>query len=159
MTPLATILNYLFHTYLFFVTYSIFIFIYIRVCVSVLCHSFYIDCAICKTFLKLNDRGKCYGCKETICNPRTMSVNLAKEEVSRKSGKECSAEIVNVYRNAWTCAEVEEDLDGNINGDVQGTLLWCYRDTCKVICGEGFHVHKNKEGHAGLSGLHYRNCK
>ena len=130
-------------------------------CVSVLCHSFYIDCAICKTSLKLNDQGKCYGCKETICNPNTMSVNVAKGDVFRKSGKECSAEIVNVYRKNWTCEKVEKDLKGNINGDIQATLLWCYRDTCKVICGEGtgFHVHEHESGHPGLSGLHYGNGK
>jgi hypothetical protein len=129
------------------------------VCVSVLCHSFYIDCAICEISLTSNDQGTCYGCKQTICNPYCVQVNTTKEEVSRKSGKECSGEIVNVYRNTWTCEEVVEDLDGNINGDIQGPLVWCYRDTCKDMCGEGFHVHKNKLGHAGLSGLHYGNCK
>jgi hypothetical protein len=157
MTPLATILNYLYHTYLFFVTYSIFIFIYIHVCVSVLCHSFYIDCAVCKDSLELNDQGTCYGCKQIICNPYTISV--VKGEFFRKSGKKCSAEIVNVYRKNWSCAKVEKDLKGNINGDIQGTLVWCYRDTCKDICGEGFHVHKHEFGHPGLSGLHYGNCK
>ena len=127
----------------------LFLYIYTCVCVSVLCHSFYIDCAICEISLELKDQGKCYGCKETICNPRTMSVNLTKEDVSRKSGKACTAEIVNVYRNNWTCEEVKDDLHRNMNGDIQEPLVWCYRDTCR----DGFHVHTN--GNLAGAGLHY----